>query len=745
MRKSYSRTPNRALATVVATTLLAVGAVAAAELQAPSASAAVPTVTCSTDPSILNTGYDGAGGRLASGTDTHWEIGDGANKLSPSSVTTWADATIVSNPNPLWTTSPYNNASWISHSTTGQHTGHHFYYFRYEFVLDPAVKVDAFSVSLDFFADNSVEEIWVNGEAQSDVLPEIPQALVDPEWYYGFIASNAASTTLDHDWRTGQNEIIVLVETEAPNVGFLAQTTSAGYCADYGDAPASYGTAKDDGGPAHTLGSTNSPLTLGSRVDVEGEPEGFDGLGDDTEGVDDEDGVGHFPTITTLSSDYSVPVAVRNTTGAVATLAGWIDFDRDGTFGDAERSVAEVAPGATTATLTWAGISSQGDTYARFRIFAGTVTDPQPTGEVTGGEVEDYPFSIDPAQLHITKTADKSVVEEGADLTYTITVTNDGPVVAQRVRVEDDLSDVLADALYVTGGADRGIYDFSGQLVTWTGDLRAGETATITVTVQVHATPAGDRNLINTVVDASRDGAPTSNCEYGSSQSDCVAPVIAGPAFDFGDAPASYGTARSTSGAIHALRGYSADDNTAVLMIGDLVDSEPDARAADEQSGAADEDGIELPPITDATTDYRVTAEVVNTTSAPATIAGWVDFDDSGSFDANERATAVVAPGALSVELVWADVDVDEGSTETRFRLFSGAVANPQPTGLSVGGEVEDYGLVVGAAPTGLFGVNGTLASTGSTIATAIPFAGLTLLIAGLAMFLLARARRQRS
>lgn len=741
------QSPFRALATVVSATLLAAGGIVVAQIDAPRASAAGPSIGCATDSSALNTGYNGAGGRITSGADTQWDVGDGASALSPSSVASWTDATIVSDPAPNWSTSPYNNASWISHSDSGLHTGHHFYYFRYQFVLDSAVKASAFSVSLDFLADNSVREIWINGEAQSDSLPEIPQTITDPEWYLGYIADNAASTTLSDDWKSGQNEIIVLVDTEATNNGFLAQTTSTGYCSDFGDAPQSYGTSRGDGGPSHQQGALSgatAPLTLGSTIDVEGDPTVFDGLADDAAGIDDEDGVAAFAPLSTLTTDYSVSVAVTNGTDDPATVAGWIDFDGDGTFDTEERAVATVAADAASTTLTWAGLTPKnGDTSARFRVYPGVIGDRLPTGEVTGGEVEDYSLSISSSPLQVTKTADKAVAEEGDLITYTITAHNSGTTAATGLSLHDDLADVLTDAVYIEGGADRGTYTYTAPLVSWAGDLGAGETVTITVIVEVHATPAGDRNLVNAVTDRSRQ-FPTSACSATST--DCVAQVLAGPAFDFGDAPDSYGTARSGSGAVHSLRSYSASDSTTTLMIGELVDSEADAQISDDNAGAADEDGVALPAITDATDQYRVTADVVNSTTNRATLAGWIDFDDDGTFGMDERATATVEPGATIAELVWIDVDVAAGSTEARFRLFAGAVPEPRPTGVATGGEVEDYTVVVASAPApaGLFSLNGSLASTGSSVGLA-PLVGLALLLAGAGAVFLTRGGRHGS
>ena len=737
MRTTLPTLPRRAVvATGVVSALLVGGLLAVAPVESPPTYAAGPTLTCASDPSLLNTGYDGEGGRLLSGADAQWQVADGGDNPDPSGVT-WADATLVSNPSSRWTTSPYNNASWISYSTTGLHDQNRYFFFRYSFVLDPSVKASAFSVSLDFFADNSVQDIWVNGISQAPTLSDIPQTTVAPHDYLGYYAENAARTTLDRDWRAGQNEVVVRVDTSAPNVGFLAQTTSNGFCADFRDGPTSYRTSRDDDGPSHIVAGTTraaAPLTLGRVIDVEGGPAAVDGSGDDGQGVDDEDAVASFPPLTTLTDAYLLEVSVRNDTADDATLAGWIDFDCDGAFEASELAVAAVPMRATSVSLQWSDLRPiECSSFARFRLYSGLDPDIRPVGEVTGGEVEDYPVTIASAGLVVNKIADRSVVNEGDELTYTITIHNPAEVVASAARIKDDLADVLTDAIYLSGSADIGTYDYRDGVATWSGDLQPRQTATVTITVQIRATPLGDRFLTNTVVDESRPDTPTGNCPLGSAESACVWPVVAGPAFDFGDAPASYGTVRASSGAIHALRGYDASANTASLMIGSLVDAEADAPASDEATAAPDEDGVHLEPLAADDGEYRVTVNVVNRLSQPATLAGWVDFDGNGTFDSDERAVRVVDPGSAQVELVWDEVTPVAGQSESRFRIVPGSGSDPQPTGLVNGGEVEDYRLVVAAAvsvPTG----GSTLAFTGSGAGGAPLLALAFLLLGGVAL-----------
>ncbi|MFE4105654.1 lamin tail domain-containing protein [Almyronema epifaneia] len=183
---------------------------------------------------------------------------------------------------------------------------------------------------------------------------------------------------------------------------------------DLGDAPDTYSTdqtvnnsssGNDGVGAGHNFDPIDPRLYLGSNP-----PDGeslrnsptLEGTVDDTSGdtPDDEDGVSSFAPLTTGSTSYSVTVSLANTTGGDAYLAGWIDFNQNGQFDTAEGVRQQVANGATSATLTWTGLSglTAGNTYARFRLTTDTnivsATAALPTGIATDGEVEDYPIAI---------------------------------------------------------------------------------------------------------------------------------------------------------------------------------------------------------------------------------------------------------------------------------------------------------------------------------------------------------------
>ncbi|UUV22321.1 GEVED domain-containing protein [Paenimyroides aestuarii] len=170
---------------------------------------------------------------------------------------------------------------------------------------------------------------------------------------------------------------------------------------DFGDAPDTYKTLLASNGPRHTVSqydATNNTasLMIGSNIDLEND--GFPNTnanGDDTNNINDENSV-TWPILYSNATAYTATIPVTNTTGLAATLRGWIDFNKNGTFEAAESTSVTVANGATSVSLTWTGISgiSAGSTYFRLRIARNASDITLPTGSVFGGEVEDGIFII---------------------------------------------------------------------------------------------------------------------------------------------------------------------------------------------------------------------------------------------------------------------------------------------------------------------------------------------------------------
>jgi uncharacterized repeat protein (TIGR01451 family) len=194
---------------------------------------------------------------------------------------------------------------------------------------------------------------------------------------------------------------------------------------DFSDAPASYNGAQ---APAHVL----SNLTLGATVDEDNAGvrnataapwAAAAANGDDTSGTDDEDAFTTLPdAVAVPGATYSLTVPIAGLSKA-ATLCGWIDFDRNGTFDTGERQCATPGAGATSATLTWTVTSgvSVGASNARFRLGYTAAQVQSPTGLADSGEVEDYPISfLARPQIILTKTTTGAV---GGPFTYALTNT----------------------------------------------------------------------------------------------------------------------------------------------------------------------------------------------------------------------------------------------------------------------------------------------------------------------------------
>jgi hypothetical protein len=184
-----------------------------------------PTVMCSTNAAVFNTGFDGpVGPPVATGRDPVWESGIGTATGGPASVAAWARSYVGNKAPASWIASPFGNANWVS-QYPGSHTGNVDIYHRFTFNMAPSVNPATFALKLDFYSDNSVAAIYVNGVLQS--VPGVPQAPTNPYFYAGFVAGAAATTNLVSNWQTGSNTVIVHIKSGAGAQGFLAQATTS--------------------------------------------------------------------------------------------------------------------------------------------------------------------------------------------------------------------------------------------------------------------------------------------------------------------------------------------------------------------------------------------------------------------------------------------------------------------------------------------------------------------------------------
>ncbi|WP_410660960.1 hypothetical protein [Amycolatopsis sp. lyj-112] len=119
--------------------------------------------------------------------------------------------------------------------------------------------------------------------------------------------------------------------------------------------------------------------------------------------------------------------------------------------------------------------------------------------------------------LELEKKADKSTVNPGDVVKYTVTVRNTGKTKLAGATFTDDLTEVLDDAVFQKDGtATIGAVSYEEPKLTWTGDLEIGQTATITYSVKV-TKPDGDGKLTNAIT----SDDPGANCPPGSKDPKC--------------------------------------------------------------------------------------------------------------------------------------------------------------------------------------------------------------------------------
>jgi large repetitive protein len=183
--------------------------------------------------------------------------------------------------------------------------------------------------------------------------------------------------------------------------------------------------------------------------------------------------------------DDAVVDAVTATSGTVSRTDSAITWSGDlavGTFAVISYRATVAKPGSGNHRLT------------------NTVVSATPSNNCMAGSVDpDCATDTPVAEIAIVKTASPSPAVPGADLTYTVTVTNVGQTVYTGAAFDDDLSGVLDDATFGTATADVGTATFASPTLTWTGDLPIGQTATVTVTVAVTSPATGDHLLRNAV------------------------------------------------------------------------------------------------------------------------------------------------------------------------------------------------------------------------------------------------------
>lgn len=492
---------------------------------------------------------------------------------------------------------------------------------------------------------------------------------------------------------------------------------------DFGDAPdPTYPTLLASGGARHV----NTGLALGALIDTEqdGQPQAF-ALGDDSNpaGSDDEDGV-----IWNCNFMIGQINSIQVTANGTGFLNAWFDFNQDGDWAEAGEQVVVDLPmvaGTITIMVSVPANAVYGHTFARFRL--STTQGLSFTGLANDGEVEDYQVFIDEA----------SAMDFGdaPDPTYQTLLASNGArhfntqLAPLNLGTQIDYEMNGTPSISANGDdLDTPIDDEDG--IVWNTQLIPGQNASITVTYtgsngvfqgwidynadgdwmdsgeQVFSNMvfASSPVVLNFTVPATAIGGttyarfrfssaqnlPPDGCAPDGEVEDYQVTIVGQTAYDFGDAPdPTYETLLVSAGAQHLI---------GTLMMGALIDSEPDGQSdpqamGDDNNpgGLDDEDGV--------TWDCPFTPGHPNTVHVTVNGNGflnaWFDFNIDGDWsDTGEQALTNVSLSAGTTDLfITVPAGAPLGQTFARFRFASTPGLNYK--GMASDGEVEDYALMI--------------------------------------------------
>ena len=232
-------------------------------------------------------------------------------------------------------------------------------------------------------------------------------------------------------------------------------------------------------------------------------------------------------------------ITVTNT-GETSYVGATISAPLDNVLDDATFSgVATATAGIVTYTapnLDWTGSLSPGESAiisysvvvdppgAGNRSMTSTVVAPDPGSTCQAGSLTaacTATVVILVPGLSIAQTADTATTTPGSVVGYTIQINNDGETPYTAVTMTDALSGVLTDSVYNNDAAvtvGGGTLNYAAPVLTWTGDLAVGATATVTFSITVNNPDNGDKEMVNSV----SSDAPGSSCPSGSSAPGCV-------------------------------------------------------------------------------------------------------------------------------------------------------------------------------------------------------------------------------
>lgn len=498
---------------------------------------------------------------------------------------------------------------------------------------------------------------------------------------------------------------------------------------DFGDAPASYGTAT----AYHSVPSTPT-LYLGSTIpDVEPAPcTPADGTGDDVTATDDEEGV-ITPTHIVPNVAGNWRISFVKPVSGTQYLRGWVDWNRDGDFLDSGELIVDtpltgLSSPYVIGVLTPA-TASVGVSYARFRI--STTAAMTPTADYSDGEIEDYAIVIEPVSglqkdfgdvpssygtttaLHLIPSPTQIYFGAAApDNEAAPAAPTNGT--GDDVTGTDDEEGIQLPAIFPTGQNSSVTIAFTrpvGPVIyirgwfDWNQDgdfLDSGEQGIdLTLTTQISpqivtvAVPAGALTGASyarfRISDVAIPGGMTPVIGYDTGEIEDYPISVQTPA-DYGDAPASYGT----NTAVHSV------PTTPNLYLGvvapdlEVTPSIPLDGSGDDVTETDDEEGITLPAHIVAGVAANWTVRFVKPVTGTQYLRGWVDWNRDGDFlDTGELVidtplTSITSPYTVGI---LAPSTAIVGASYARFRVSENATLTPiQSAG---NGEIEDYAIAI--------------------------------------------------
>ncbi|MCP9057403.1 CshA/CshB family fibrillar adhesin-related protein, partial [Streptococcus infantis] len=189
---------------------------------------------------------------------------------------------------------------------------------------------------------------------------------------------------------------------------------------------------------------------------------------------------------------------------------------------------------------------------------------------------------------------------------------------------------------------------------------------------------------------------------------------------DEGDAPESYGKAVHTIATVDGVTGAKVNQPYLGSVSPDMDENTTQDWFGDDKTTTADE-GIDqlLPEELKGTTNemikmdrtrpgnYKMSVQAHLDGASEAHIYGWVDFNQNGKFDEDERSNLATITQDGTVELTFANsktyIDPSVNELGARVRIAKKANEIESPTGMAFSGEVEDFKTQITHPPKGEF------------------------------------------